>query len=89
MQHLNEPQPLAEDRVKLFLIMSSAPVTNIQLLFVVIMDLDKTIADTMKTLESFVVSVKTHQIESKNKYKDNTFFCLWKKPRKKSINENQ
>lgn len=74
MQHLKVTQPLAEDRAKLFLIMSSAPVTNIQLLFVVIMDLDKTIADIMKTLGSFVVSVKTHQIESKNKYKDNTFF---------------
>eukprot|EP00477_Mikrocytos_mackini_P003035 GAHX01003652.1.p2 GENE.GAHX01003652.1~~GAHX01003652.1.p2 ORF type:complete len:59 (+),score=4.47 GAHX01003652.1:292-468(+) len=56
MQHINITQPLAEDRAKLFLIMSSAPVTNIQLLFVVIMDLDKTIADIMKTLESFVLA---------------------------------
>lgn len=74
MQHLKVEQPLAKDRAKLFLMMSSAPVTNIQLLFVVIMDLDETIADIVKTLESFVVSVKTHQIEFKNKYRDNTFF---------------
>lgn len=74
MQHLKVPQPLAKDRAKLFLIMSSAPVTKVRLLFVVIMDLDKKIADTMKTLESFVVSVKTHRVEFKNKYKANTFF---------------
>lgn len=40
------------------------------------MDLDKKIADIMKTLGSFVVSVKTHQIEFKNKYKANTFLIM-------------
>lgn len=48
--------PLVEARAILFLTMSSAPVSKVQLLFVVIMDLDKTIADTMKTLESFVLT---------------------------------
>lgn len=57
----------------LFLMMSSAPVTKVQSLFVVIMYLDKTIADTVKTLESFVVSIKTPQFEFINKYKANTF----------------
>lgn len=52
---------MVEDRVILFLTMSSAPVTNVQSPVVVIMDLDNTIADTVKTLESFVVSVKTNQ----------------------------
>lgn len=57
MQHLRVLQLLVEARVILFLMMSSAPVTKVQSLFVVIVDLDKTIADTVKTLESFVVSI--------------------------------
>lgn len=77
-------QPLAKDRAKLFLIMSSALVTKFQLLFVVIMDLEKKIADTMKTLESFVVSVKTHRVEFKKKYKANTFLIL--KEAKEKVN---
>lgn len=57
MQHLRVLQLLVEARVILFLMMSSAPVSKVQSLFVVIVDLDKTIADTVKTLESFVVSI--------------------------------
>lgn len=48
------------------------------------MDLEKKIADTMKTLESFVVSVKTHRVEFKNKYKANTFLIL--KEAKEKVN---
>lgn len=54
--------------------MSSAPVTNVQSLYVVIMDLDKMTADTVKTLESFAVSVKTHQFEYIDEFQANTFF---------------